>query len=264
MSDRGIVLAQARMAILVALRTPRTIIFTALFPLILLVLFNSIFSGGSEETATLPGDLKLSAEAYFTAGIIAYAVALSTFTTLAVSLTTQRENGQLKRYRGTPMPPWTFIAAQIIRASAQALLMTALLLGVGAIAYGVPVPGSTFPAFVLYVLLGTATMCSLGIALSGFTPNPDAASTIAPFSVVILSFVSGVWIPVEKLSSVPEAIGKIFPLYHLALGLQTTLSPGASGTGLELDNVLVLLIWCAVGIRIASRRFKWEPQAAKS
>jgi hypothetical protein len=99
MSDRGIVLAQARMAILVALRTPRTIIFTALFPLVLLVLFNSIFSGGSEETATLPGDLKLSAEAYFTAGIIAYAVALSTFTTLAVSLTTQRENGQLKRYR---------------------------------------------------------------------------------------------------------------------------------------------------------------------
>lgn len=140
MNDRGVVLAQARMAILVALRTPRVLIFTAAFPLILLVLFNSIFSKGGNETTTLPGDLKLSAEAYFTAGIIAYSVALSTFTTLAVSLTTQRENGQLKRYRGTPMPPWTFIAAQICRASAQALLMTALLLGVGAVAYGVPVP----------------------------------------------------------------------------------------------------------------------------
>jgi ABC-2 type transport system permease protein len=252
------------MAILVALRTPRAIIFTALFPLILLVLFNSIFDAGGSETATLPGDLKISAEAYFTAGIIAYAVALSTFTTLAVSITTQRENGQLKRYRGTPMPSWTFIAAQIIRASTQALVMTTLLLGLGAIAYAVPVPGSTFPAFILYVLLGTATMCSLGIALSAFTPNADAASTIAPFTVVILSFVSGVWIPVEKLSSVPEAIGKIFPLYHLALGLQTTLAPGASGTGLELDNVLVLLIWCAVGVRIASKRFKWEPQAANA
>jgi ABC-2 type transport system permease protein len=263
-SDRGIVLAQARMAMLVALRTPRTVIFSLAFPVILLVLFNSIFNAGGNETTTLPGDVKLSAEAYFTAGIIAYAAALSTFTTLAVSLTTQRENGQLKRYRGTPMPPWTFIAGQIVRAEAQALAMAAVLLAIGAVAYGIPVPASTFPAFVLYLLLGTATLCSLGIALSSFTPTPDAASTVAPFSVVILSFISGVWIPVEQLPHWLESVGKVFPLSHLALGLQTTLAPGASGSGLEAGNVLALVIWALVGIRIASRRFKWEPQASRA
>jgi ABC-2 type transport system permease protein len=262
MSDRAIVLAQARMAILVALRTPRTVIFTIAFPIILLVFFNAIFNTSGNETATLPSDLKLSAEAYFTAGIIAYAAALSTFTTLAVSLTTQRENGQLKRYRGTPMPPWTFIVGQIIRAEAQALTLAAALLAIGAVAYGIPVPASTFPAFVLYLLLGTATLCSLGIALSAFTPTPDAASTIAPFSVIILAFVSGVWIPVETLPDWLETIGKLFPLSHLALGLQTTLAPGASGSGLELGNLIVLVIWALIGIRLATRRFRWEPQAS--
>lgn len=262
MSDRGLVFAQARMAILVALRTPRTIIFTIAFPVVLLVLFNSIFSAGGNETTTLPSDVKLGAEAYFTAGIIAYAAALSTFTTLAVSLTTQRENGQLKRYRGTPMPPWTFIAGQIARAEAQALAMAAILLAIGAVAYGVPIPASTFPAFLLYLLLGTATLCSLGIALSSFTPTPDAASTVAPFSVVILSFISGVWIPVDQLPQWLEAVGKLFPLYHLALGLQTTLAPGTSGSGLELGNVAALAIWAVIGIRLASRRFRWEPQAS--
>jgi ABC-2 type transport system permease protein len=262
MSDRGIVLAQARMAILVATRTPRTLIFTIAFPLVFLVLFNSIFVNGN-DTATLPNDVKLSAQAYFTAGIVAYSVALSTFTTLAVSLTTQRENGQLKRYRGTPMPPWTFIAGQVLRATAQALAMTALLLAVGAVAYGVPIPGSTFPAFVLYVVLGTATLCALGIALSAFTPTPDAASTIAPFTVVMLAFFSGVWIPVEQLPHWLETVGKVFPLYHLALGLQTTLSPNASGSGLEAENVLILAIWLLAGARLASKRFKWEPQAAR-
>ncbi|MGN6557479.1 MAG: ABC transporter permease [Solirubrobacterales bacterium] len=264
MSDRAIVVAQARMAILVALRTPRTVIFSIALPIVLLVLFNSIFNAGGNQTEALPGDVKLSAEAYFTAGIIAYAAALSTFTTLAVSLTTQRENGQLKRYRGTPMPPWTFIAGQIIRAEAQALAMAAVLLAIGAVAYGIPIPASTFPAFVLYLLLGTATLCSLGIALSSFTPTPDAASTIAPFSVVILSFVSGVWIPVEQLPSWLESIGKAFPLSHLALGLQTTLAPSASGSGLDLGNLAALVIWALVGIRVASRRFRWEPQAASS
>lgn len=262
MNDRGIVLAQARLAVLVATRTPRTLIFTIAFPLVFLVLFNSIFVGGN-DTATLPNDIKLSAQAYFTAGIVAYAVALSTFTTLAVSLTTQRENGQLKRYRGTPMPPWTFIAAQVLRATAQALAMTAVLLAVGAVAYGIPIPGSTFPAFVLYVVLGTATLCALGIALSAFTPTPDAASTIAPFTVVMLAFFSGVWIPVEQLPHWLETVGKVFPLYHLALGLQTTLSPNASGSGLDAENLLVLVIWALAGARLAAKRFKWEPQAAR-
>ena len=263
MSDRAIVLAQARMAIVVALRTPRAIIFTIVFPLILLVLFNSIFINGGENSTTLPNDVRISAQAYFTAGIVAYAVALSTFTTLAVSLTTQRERGQLKRYRGTPMPPWTFIAGQIARATAQALAMTALLLAVGAVAYGVPIPGSTFPAFVLYVVLGTATMCSLGIALSAFTPTPDAASTIAPFTVVILAFFSGIWIPVDQLPQWLETVGKIFPLYHLALGLQTTLSPDAQGSGIDGENLLILALWAFAGARIAATRFRWEPQAAK-
>ena len=135
------------------------------------------------------------------------------------------------------MPPWTFIAAQIVRATTQALAMAALLLLIGAVAYGVPIPGSTFPAFVFYVVIGTATMCSLGIALSSFTPNADAASTIAPFTVVMLSFFSGVWIPVEQLPQWLETVGKIFPLYHLALGLQTSLAPGASGSGLTGENV---------------------------
>ena len=264
MSNRAIVLAQARMAILVATRTPRTLIFTIAFPLIFLVLFNSIFIGGGDDTATLPNGVRVSAQAYFTAGIIAYAVALSTFTTLAVSLTTQRENGQLKRYRGTPMPPWTFIAAQIVRATAQALAVAALLLAVGAIAYEVEIPASTFPAFVLYVVLGTATLCALGIALSSFTPTPDSASTIAPFTVVMLAFFSGVWIPVDQLPHWLETVGKIFPLYHLALGLQTTLSPNAQGSGLDAENVLILAIWAIAGARIASSRFRWEPRAGRA
>jgi ABC-2 type transport system permease protein len=262
-SDRAIVLRQARMAITVALRTPRAIIFTVAFPIILLVLFNSIFKHGGRDTTTLPGGLEISAQAYFTAGIIAYAVALSTFTTLTVSLTTQRENGQLKRYRGTPMPPWTFIAGQITRASAQALTMTLVLLVIGAAFYGVTIPGSTFPALLVYVGLGTATMCSLGIALSAFTPNADAASTIAPFSVVILSFFSGVWIPVDQLPQWLETIGKVFPLYHLAVGLQSTLAIDPKGSGLELENVLILALWALAGARIASKRFRWEPQAGR-
>lgn len=145
----------------------------------------------------------------------------------------------------------------------EALTMSGMLLSVGAIAYGVPIPGSTFPAFVLYVALGTATLCALGIALTAFTPTPDAASTIAPFCVVLLAFISGVWIPVDQLPHWLESVGKLFPLYHLALGLQTTLAPEAKGSGLDGGNVAVLAAWALAGAWIAARRFRWEPQVAR-
>jgi ABC-2 type transport system permease protein len=263
MSSRAMVAAQARAALIVATRTRRTLVFALLFPLILLILFNSIFINGGDRHTTLANGARIDAEAYFTAGIIAYAVALSTFTTLAVNLTAQRESGQLKRLRGTPMPAWTFIVAQVLRATVQALLMTALLLAVGAAFYGVQVPGSTLIGFVIYVVLGTATLCSLGIAITAFTPTPDAASTVAPFSIVMLAFISGVWIPVDQLPQWLESVGKVFPLYHLADGLQTSLAPGTSGIGLDGGDVFSLAIWAAAGIWVAARRFRWEPQAAR-
>jgi ABC-2 type transport system permease protein len=77
----------------------------------------------------------------------------------------------------------------------------------------------------------------------------------------MLAFVSGVWIPVDQLPHWLEEVGKVFPLSHLALGLQTTLSPEASGSGFDLVNLAVLALWAALGIRIASRRFRWEPQS---
>jgi len=254
------VLAQTRAAIVVALRTPRTLVFTIAFPLVFLVLFNSIFVHGG-ESVTLPTGLKLSAQSYFTAGIVAYSVALSTFTTLAVTVTTQRERGQLKRLRGTPMPAWTFIVAQVLRATAQALAMTLLLVGIGTLAYGVEFPGASFLGFLVYAALGTGVLCTLGIALTPFTPTVDAASTIAPFSVVMLAFISGVWIPIDQLPHWLEQVGRVFPLFHLSIGLQSTLSPEASGTGLEAGNVAVLFAWAAVGAWVAIRRFRWEPLA---
>jgi ABC-2 type transport system permease protein len=260
--DRTLVLAQTRAAVAVALRTPRTMVFTIGFPLVFLVILSTIFVKGANQTVALPNGLKLDAQAYFTAGIAAYSISLSTFTTLAVTITTQRERGQLKRLRGTPMPAWTFIVAQMLRATAQALAMTLALLAISVVFFGMELPAGNLPGFLLYVALGTATLCGLGIAITPFTPTPDAASTIAPFSVVILGFVSGVWIPIDQLPTWLEAVGRVFPLYHLALGLQTALCPDAKTLGLELGNVAVLAAWGLIGARVAARRFAWEPLSA--
>jgi ABC-type multidrug transport system permease subunit len=79
---------------------------------------------------------------------------------------------------------------------------------------------------------------------------------------VILSFISGVFIPIAVLPSWLATIGKIFPLYHLAAGIQAGLTQGATGTGITAGNLGILLAWGVAGLFIAATWFRWEPQAA--
>jgi ABC-2 type transport system permease protein len=259
--DLRILLVQTRFAIVGATRNPRVMVFGTAFPVILLVLFDSIFVSGKDKTTTFAGGT-IDAASYFTAGLAAYAISLQTFTSICVAVTTQRESGQLKRLRATPMRPWTFIAAQVLRGLVLVIVMVVVLFTIGVVFYGVQLHAAGILGIAVYVVLGTATLATLGLALTIFTPTPDTASTVGPFVAVILSFVSGVFIPVSSLPSWLESIGKVFPLYHLAEGLQLAVQSG-SATGITSSNVLVLLAWTLGGLILAVRRFRWEPQSAR-
>jgi ABC-2 type transport system permease protein len=193
MSDLQLALTQSRYALLTAFRTPRTVVFGMAFPVVLLVMFNSIFTNGAADTVSFAGGT-INASAYFTASLSAYAIALSTFTSLAIGLTAQRETGQLKRLRGTPMPAWTFVAGQVMRSAVVAFLVVAALLATGVIFFGVHLVAARMVGFVLYVALGTVVFSALGIAITAYTPTVDSASAVTPFVTVMLSFISGVFI----------------------------------------------------------------------
>ena len=116
------------------------------------------------------------------------------------------------------------------------------------------------PGFIVYLFLGTAALSALGIAATALAKNEDSAQPIGAFTVLMLSFVSGIFIPVDTLPNWLEEIGRIFPLYHLAQGLQTTVAENPSGIGISANDVAALAVWGLVGLRVASRSFKWEPQ----
>jgi ABC-2 type transport system permease protein len=96
--------------------------------------------------------------------------------------------------------------------------------------------------------------------MTAFTTTEDTASSIGPFTMVMLSFISGIFIPIDQLPSWLQEIGRIFPLYHLTQGLQLAVAGAGNGLGLHASDVASLVIWGIAGIVIASRRFKWEPQ----
>jgi ABC-2 type transport system permease protein len=259
MNDVRLVWIQTKYALLATLRTPRAVLFGALFPLIFLLLFNSLFTNGGPQTTTVAGHT-IDVHAYFTAGLIAYALALSCFSTPLMALVSQRERGQLKRQRGMPAPVWTFVTSQVLRSVAFALTVGAIMIAIGIIFYGVHLPAQTVPGFVICLALGTATLSALGIAATSLAKNEDSAQPIGAFTVVMLSFVSGIFIQLDTLPSFLQEVGRLFPLYHVAQGLQSTVAQNPSGIGLSGSDAAALVIWGLAGIWVATRRFKWEPQ----
>ena len=189
--------------------------------------------------------------------MLAYAILLSGFNSLAISLVAQRESGQLKRMRGTPVPAWTFMVATVLRCVVTVGLITVVMLALGHFAYDVQIAGSAVGDIVLYVVLGIAAMCSAGIAATALIGDVDSASAALPLIAVVLSLNSGIFVSIDQLSTWLADVGRLFPVYHLTTGLQTALGDAPFDAG----NAAVLALWALGGVAIAARRFRWEPQA---
>jgi ABC-2 type transport system permease protein len=254
-ADLQLVLTQTRYQLASIARNRRAIVLSAVFPVLLLVMFNSIFVSGN-DTVELAG-ARIGAHAYFTGGMLAYAVMLSGFSQLAIGLVGQRESGQLKRLRGTPVPAWTFIVATALRAVVMVGAMAVVLLAIARLAYGVEMSGEELAETLLFVVLGTATMCSLGIAATTIAADVDSASAALPVVGVVLSLISGVFVPVDQLPGWLAEVARILPLYHLAAGLQTALD--GTGATLHAGDAAVLCAWGLWGVLFAARHFSWEP-----
>lgn len=256
MSDVALAVAQTRYALRGFLRNSRALLFTVIMPVFLLLLFSAIFHGN-----TIFANMLVPTATYYTASIIAYEVMVTGFGSLLISVTTAREAGLLKRFRGTPMPSWVYLVSEIGQTIVTTTTTVVVLVAVGVLFYQVKVSGQTLVGLIVYVVVGTTCFCALGLAAARICTTTDTASAIGPFSTVILAFLSGVFIPVAVMPAWLLEIGKVFPLEHLAQGLQTAfLVPGS--TGITAAGLGPLVVWGAAGVFICIYTFRWEPLAA--
>jgi ABC-2 type transport system permease protein len=249
------VLHQARYDLLGFLRNRQARFFTLVLPLLFLVIFVSVFGN---DTVRPTG---VKASTYYVPGISALAVIASSFVNLVISITAQREGGILKRRRATPVSAWVLIAARTLTAMSVSLAVMTVVLLVGRFAYGVHLPTATIPGLALTALVGSATFCVLGYALSTAVQSEDAAQPMVQAIMLPLYFISGVFVPNVNLPAWLRHVAEVFPVQHLADGLHHAFDPEVHGIGIVWSDLGVLLLWALVGLAVALRRFSWTPAA---
>ena len=231
--------------------------FTLVLPVLFLVIFASVF-GGSGSTTQVAGG-QISTSVYYVPGIIALGVIAACFGNLVASVTAQRERGVLKRRRATPVPSGALIAGRVLAAVGTSVVMAAVLLSIGWAAYGARVPGRTALAFTVTVMVGAASFCCLGYALTSLIRNEDAALPTTTALTLPLYFISGVFVPVAALPHWLANVGEIFPVRHLAGALLIAYNPHTAGLGFAGLDLLIVAAWGAAGLLIAVSTFSWLP-----
>ncbi|HEX2043372.1 MAG TPA: ABC transporter permease [Acidimicrobiales bacterium] len=237
-------------------RDPTAVFFTVALPIIFLFIFTSIF--GNEPTVVDGQQVKGST--YYVPGILALALVSATLVNLAISVTTLRERGVLKRVRSTPLPPWVFMAGRMATSTVVTLLLVAVVTLLGRLVYGVRLPTDTLPGLVLTVVVGTAAFSALGLAITAAIPTENAAPAVTNAVVLPLYFFSGIFIPIEDLPRGMRLIGDVFPVKHLFEALLTAFNPATTGAGVELDHLGMLVLWGVIGLVVAVRTFAWAPK----
>jgi ABC-2 type transport system permease protein len=251
----GLVLHQARYELVSFWRNPQSRFFTLILPIIFLVIFSTVI-GGKTKT---PSGVRIDVSAYYVPGIATLAIVAASLVNLTVSIVTQREGGILKRRRATPVPSWVLIAGRTAVAVLVSLVVVAVLIVIGRLAFGVHVPTSTLPGVVLASVVGAFTFCCLAFAVSAFISNADAAQPILQAVTLPLYFISGVFIPDANNPHWLRRVADIFPVRHLAQAELRGFDPGASAPGFALHHVAILAAWGVGGLVVALRRFRWSP-----
>jgi ABC-2 type transport system permease protein len=225
-------------------RNPSAAFFNFALPLIFLFLIASVFGHDRDDLEVL------------VPGIAGMAVMTTTFTALAFNITFLREQGILKRVRGTPMPPGAYFGGLLANAVVNAVVQVALVVAVGHLVYDLGWPRD-WPALVVFTLVGVVAFGSLGIALAHAIPNFDSAAAYVNAVFLPLIFISGTFYSTDGMPRALEVAAEALPLKHVIDGLRGAIVTGA-GIADHAGALAALGAWAAGGIVLAVRYFRWE------
>jgi ABC-2 type transport system permease protein len=259
MTSPSMSLSRGHVELLQFMRDKTAVVFTFAFPAMLLLLFGTIF--GDEYN-----DQGVSASRVFTASMLAYGILNTAFVSMGTGLAMDREDGTLKRLRGTPMPASAYLVGKALLVLALSVAEAAVLILVGVLVFDMPLPGAAHWLTFSWIFLLSVIACSLlGVAVSALVRNARNAGAILNVPVVALQFVSGVFIqPMSQLPDWLQNIASLFPVRWMAQGFRYVFLPDEAkaqeiGGTWNLGGVAVVLgIWCVVGLVLCLVTFRWS------
>jgi ABC-2 type transport system permease protein len=241
--------------VVLMLRNPRVTFFTFAFPLMFLLIFGGL-NGNAQVAGPAGGDVPFAQ--FYTPAIGVFGLTLACYSNVIFGLSTARDEGVLKRVRGTPLPMPVYLTAWLTGAALIGILSVVLMFAVAIPLFGVDLYPANLPAAVVTLALSSACLSAVGLAVATLVKNADQAGPVAQLTMLPVSFISGIFWPLNGAPDVVVAIAHVFPLYYIADAFGACFVPQTTSGGWAPGNLAVIALWGIAGLLVASRRFHAE------
>ncbi len=185
------------------LRVPSASVPMLAFPAMFYLLFGVMFGHHGVQQAT-----------YVLGSMAAFGVMAPGLFGFGVVVAIERERGLLALKRALPVPPGAYLFAKMAMAMLFAALIFAILAVLATTAGGVHLAAAQWSRLLLVMLLGVLPFCALGL-LIGTLVSGQAAAMVANLVYLPLSFLSGLWVPLDAMPHLMRAVAPLWPAYHL-------------------------------------------------
>jgi ABC-2 type transport system permease protein len=227
-------------------RNPTAAFFGFVLPIVFLLIIGAL-TDSAHRDIVIPG-------------IAGMNVMASTFNALGMNLTFRREQGLLKRTRGTPMPTVSYLGGILGNVAFNATIQVGLVVVVGKLLFGLPWPHH-WDELVIFTIVGVFSFSALGVAFSHVIPNFDAAPAYTNFVYLPSILIGGVFFDPATSSAVLSDIARVMPISHFVEGMRGAIRVDGGITH-HTGDLAVLALWGAAGLWFAIRGFSWEQRRA--
>jgi ABC-2 type transport system permease protein len=241
MADVAIAWRQYRLERRMFWRNPSAAFFNFVLPLLFLALFGAIFAGDQENLDVL------------VPGIAGMSIVSTTFVALSYSLVYLREEGVLKRLRGTPMPAGAYLAALAAHAVTNAAIQLGIVIVAGRALFGVGWP-QDWLQLAVFAAAGVACFALLGAAFAHVIPNFESTAAYVNAAFLPLIAISGVFYDADEAPAFLRDIAEALPLVHVIDGLSGGMVTGEGAW----SGLVVVALWTLAGAVLAVRGFRWD------
>ncbi len=241
MSELAVAWHQYRLERRMFWRNPSAAFFNFVLPLLFLALFGAIFAGDQENLDVL------------VPGIAGMSIVSTTFVALPYTLVFLREEGVLKRLRGTPMPAGAYLGALAAHAVTNAAIQLGIVIVAGRAFFGVGWP-LDWLELAVFAIAGVACFALLGAALATAIPNFESTAAYVNAAFLPLIAISGVFYDADDAPAFLHDVAAALPLVHVIDGLSAAMVTGEHAW----SGLAVIALWTAAGAALAVRGFRWD------
>lgn len=231
------------------LREPSAFFFTLIFPLLLMLLFGSIW--GNDP---FPGEEYGYIDA-FTSSYIGIVILTAGISNLTIGIASYREKGILKRFKATPMSPVAFLGAEMGAILAVSVMGVVLLLIAATALFGMQFRGNSLEAVAAF-LISCCGIAGLGFIPASLARSARSGTVISNSLYFPMLFLSGAALPRQMLPNFLKTVSEALPLTH-SIRMMQGIWLGESIWSFKTE-MAVLCGMLLLGAFFAAKLFRWD------